>query len=153
MTPVTSPAGIREGLVTNLVGVGLVVVVGAAVAAAGAGLGLAVAGPPQALGAALGAGLMTAFYVVGTVTVSLVTAYAPRASLLVALLTYVLQVAALALVLSEVQESTSAGGTVDVAWVGGGVVVATVVWLVLLVVRALRSVPGGDRVSRGRVGR
>lgn len=127
---------------SNLVGAGLVVAVGAGVALGGALLGLGVAGRPQALGAVLGAGLMTAFYLFGTVTVSLVAAYAPRASLLVALLTYVLQVGALALVLARVQAATStgsAGATPDVAWTGGAVVVATVAWLVLLVVRALRS--------------
>ena len=137
--------GVRDGLTTNLVGAGLVVAVGVVVAGAGALLGLLVAGRPQVLGAVLGAGLVTAFYLFGTVTVSLVAAYAPRASLLVALLTYVLQVGALALVLAEVQaavdESPAAGSSLDVAWVGGAVVVATVVWLVLLVVRALRSVP------------
>lgn len=145
--------GVRAGLTDGLVGAGLAVVVGAVVAAAGAGLGLAVGGRPQASGAVLGAGLMTAFYLVGTVTVALVTAYAPRASLLVALLTYVLQVAALALVLAEVQSSAGAGTTLDVAWVGGAVVVATVVWLVLLVVRALRGVPRTGPVSGAGVGR
>ena len=140
-------AGVRAGLADGLVGAALAVVVGGVVAAAGAGLGLAVGAGLQALGAVVGAGLMTAFYLVGTVTVALVTAYAPRASLLVALLTYVLQVAALALVLAEVQSSAGAGRVLDVAWVGGAVVVATVVWLVLLVVRALRSVPRADRVS------
>ena len=145
-------AGVRQGLADGLVGAGLAVVVGAAVAGAGAVLGLAVAGRPQALGATLGAGLMTAFYLVGTVTVALVTAYAPRASLLVALLTYVLQVAALALVLAEVQASAEADASVDVTWVGGAVVVATVLWLLLLVVRALRSVPRADRVSGAGAG-
>ena len=132
---------VRDGLAVNLRGAGLVLAVGVAVATAGAGLGLAVAGRPEALGAVLGAGLMTGFYLFGTVTVALVAAYAPRASLLVALLTYVVQVGALALVLAEVQASAAAGSTLDVAWVGGTVVVATVVWLVLLVVRALRGVP------------
>jgi ATP synthase protein I len=150
---VTAQHGVREGLADGLVGAGLAVVVGAGVAAAGAALGHATAGPPQALGAVLGAGLMTAFYLVGTVTISLVTAYAPRASLLVALLTYVLQVAALALVLAEVQASPATGTTLDVAWTGGAVVVATVVWLVLLVVRALRSTPRPDRVSGAGAGR
>ncbi len=133
--------GVRDGLVSNLVGAGLVVAVGAAVAAGGVLLALATAGRPQALGAVLGAGLMSAFYLFGTVTVSLVAAYAPRASLLVALLTYVLQVGALALVLAEVQASPASGSTLDVAWTGGAVVVATVAWLVLLVVRAVRSTP------------
>ena len=145
-------AGVRAGLADGLVGAGLAVVVGAVVAGAGAGLGLAVGGRPQALGAVLGAGLMTAFYLVGTVTVALVTAYAPRASLLVALLTYVLQVAALALVLARVQSTAAAGASLDVAWVGGAVVVATVVWLVLLVVRALRAAPRADHVSGPGVG-
>jgi ATP synthase protein I len=149
-------AEVRDGLVTNLVGAGLAVAVGAVVAAGGGLLGLGVAGRPQALGAVLGAGLMTAFYLFGTVTVSLVAAYAPRASLLVALLTYVLQVGALALVLARVQASASAGATVDVGWVGGAVVVATVAWLVLLLVRAVRSTPSPGRdprpVSRDGVG-
>ncbi len=165
MSPVTTarPPGaaaeVREGLASNLVGSALVVAVGAAVALGGALLGLGVAGRPQALGAVLGAGLMTAFYLFGTVTVSLVTAYAPRASLLVALLTYVLQVGALALVLARVQAASStgsAGARPDVAWTGGAVVVATVAWLVLLVVRALRStprpVPESAQVSEEGVG-
>jgi ATP synthase protein I len=135
------PVPDRDGLVVNLVGVGLLVAVGFGVAAAGAALGLALGGRPQALGAVLGAALMTGFYLFGTVTVSLVAAFAPRASLLVALLTYVLQVGALALVLAEVQASAAARSTLDVAWTGGAVVVATVVWLLLLVVRAVRNVP------------
>jgi hypothetical protein len=57
------------------------------------------------------------------------------------MLTYVLQVGALALVLAEVQASAGNGSGLDVAWAGGAVIVATVVWLLLLVVRALRSVP------------
>jgi ATP synthase protein I len=139
--PVSGPTTVQEGLAANLGGVALLVVVGLVVAAAGAGLGLLVGGGPQALGAVLGAALTTGFYVFGTVTVSLVAAYAPRASLLVAMLTYLLQVAALALVLAAVQESPAAGSTVDVAWTGGTVVVSTVLWLVVLVTRALRSVP------------
>jgi ATP synthase protein I len=146
--PPRAGPGVREGLASNLVGAGLVLAVGAAVALGGALLGLAVAGRPQALGAVLGAGLVASCSFFGTVTVSLVTAYAPRASLLVALLTYVLQVGALALVLARVQRSTSSGSTLDVAWTGGAVVVATVAWLVLLVVRALRSTPDPLPASR-----
>jgi ATP synthase protein I len=131
--------GVRDGLVSNLVGAALVLAVGATVAGGGAVLGLLLDGRPQALGAVLGAGLMTGFYLFGTVTISLVAAYAPRASLLVALLTYVVQVGALALVLARVQRSSGARGSIDVAWTGGAVVVATVAWLVVLVVRAVRG--------------
>ncbi len=134
-------AGVAEGLAVNLVGSGLVVAVGAAVAGGGALLALGVAGRPQALGALLGAALVTGFYLFGSLTVSLVAAYAPRASLLVALLTYTLQVGALALVLARVQGSGALQARVDVQWVGGAVVVATVAWLVLLVVMAVRTVP------------
>jgi ATP synthase protein I len=130
---------VRDGLVSNLVGAALVVAVGATFAGGGAVLGLLLDGRPQALGAVLGAGLMTGFYLFGTVTISLVAAYAPRASLLVALLTYVVQVGALALVLARVQRSSGARGSIDVAWTGGAVVVATVAWLVVLVVRAVRG--------------
>ena len=133
--------GVREGLTANLVGAALLLAVGAAVAASGALLGMGVAGRPQALGAVLGAGLVTGCCAFGAVTVSLVTAYAPRASLLVALLTYTLQVGALALVLAGVQGSSALRSSVDVAWTGGAVVTTTVVWLAVLVVTALRGVP------------
>ena len=144
-----SDAGVRDGLEGSLVGAGLLVVVGLVVAGAGAALGAAVGGRPQVLGAVLGSGLVTVCCLFGAVTVSLVAAYAPRASLLVALLTYLLQVGVLALVLARVQahvqdrqRAASAGEPVlDPQWVGGAVVVATVVWVVLLVVRALRSDP------------
>ena len=139
--------GVQEGLTVNLVGAGSVVAVGAAAAAAGAALGAVVAERPQVLGAVLGAGLVTGFYAFGAVTVALVAAYAPRASLLVALLTYVLQVGALALVLARVQAAAATGSTLDVTWTGGAVVVATVAWLVLLVVRALRTPLGPDAAS------
>jgi len=139
---------VREGLAVNLVGSALVLAVGTAVAAAGGLLGLAVAGRPQALGAVLGAGVMTGFYLFGTVTVALVTAYAPRASLLVALLTYTLQVGALALLLAAVQASEP-GLPVDVRWAGAAVVASTVVWLLVIVVRAVRTVPP---LSEPRVG-
>ena len=144
-----SGPGIAEGLSVNLVGSGLVVAVGAAVAGAGVLLALGVAGRPQAVGALLGAGLVTGFYLFGSLTVSLVAAYAPRASLLVALLTYTLQVGALALVLARVQRSGALGVSIDAQWVGGSVVVATVAWLTVLVVRTVRTVP---RTSDGRVG-
>ncbi len=142
--------GVTEGLTVNLVGSGLVVAVGAAVAGAGVLLALGVAGRPQAVGALFGAGLVTGFYLFGSLTVSLVAAYAPRASLLVALLTYTLQVGALALVLVRVQRSGTLGVSIDAQWVGGSVVVATVAWLVVLLVRAVRTVPQAPASSPGR---
>ena len=148
--------GVAEGLSVNLVGSGLVVAVSAAVAGAGVLLALGVAGRPQAVGALFGAGLVAGFYLFGSLTVSLVAAYAPRASLLVALLTYVLQVGALALVLARVQRSGALGVSIDAQWVGGAVVVATVAWLVVLVVRTVRTVPRtsgrSDATSDGRLG-
>jgi ATP synthase protein I len=153
-SPERSPAtSVRDGLTANLVGVGLVVVVGMSVAALGGALGLAVGGRPQALGAVVGAGVTAGVSAFGTLTISVVAAYAPRASLLVALLTYALQVAVLALVLAAVQDSPVARSTLDVAWVGTAVVVTTVLWLVLLVVRALRSVPARPGESQRSVRR
>ena len=146
------PPAVRGRPGADLVGAGLLLAVGAVVAVAGAVLGAGVGGRPQVLGAVLGAGLVTGCCLFGSVTVALVAAHAPRASLLVALLTYVLQVGVLALVLARVQahvEASGAGGpVVDPQWVGAAVVVATVGWVVLLVVRALRS----DAVSGHGVG-
>lgn len=115
-----------------------------------------VTGEAGAAGASIGWVLATSALLVGTVTVHGVTRAAPAASLLVALLTYVLTVLGLALVFVALTRSGVIGDTVDAGWLGGTVIACTVVWVTVAVALALRlrqpiydlpSAPSGASVA------
>jgi ATP synthase protein I len=112
----------------------------AATVAAGGVLALAAAlaeGRAALAGVALGTLLVCGFFLFGALNTALAAAYAPRASMLVALLTYVVQVVALGLVLAAVARSGLSERELDVRWLGGTVIVGTLVWTGALVVRTL----------------
>jgi ATP synthase protein I len=128
-------------LVTSFVGV-LTTVVGALVS-----------GASGAAGAAIGAGMVVVFFGVGALVVNAVAAVSPPASLLVALLTYVLQVVLVGVVLAALDRSGVLDGGVDRGWAAGSVIAATLVWLVTHIISVTRSrIPLYDlpeRVSEG----
>lgn len=95
-------------------------------------------GTSASYGAALGTLLVVAVFGFGTFTVNAVATLVPSASLLVALLTYTLQLVALALVLAMLAGSDLLGGTVDRGWVGGTVIVCTLGWMAAQVVLSTR---------------
>src|SRR5687767_4825174 len=86
-------------------GVGRALVVTLLVAVTASGLALLVAGRPQLVGALAGTAMVAGFFVFGMVNAALAAAFAPRVALVVALLTYTLQVVALGLVLVAVSRS------------------------------------------------
>jgi ATP synthase protein I len=113
---------------------GLVVLLGAALAAVGVGilvvaLGAALGGRSGALGAAIGAGLVITVLALGSFVVHVVAAAMPSASLLVALLTYALQIAVMAAVFVSLDRSGDLGPVVDREWLAGGVIAGTLVWV------------------------
>ena len=114
-----------------------------------------VSGTPAAIGAAVGAAMVLVFFGFSALVVNVVASVSPSASLLVALLTYTLQVVLVGLVFVALRRSGDLGTTVDGNWVGGVVIAATVVWLtaqVVCVVRArqpLYDLPR-DRPQQGR---
>ena len=114
---------------------------GGLAAAAVAGV---VAGRPQVLGALVGAALVCGFFLLGTLNTTLAAAYAPRASLVVALLTYLVQVVGLWLVLLGITRAGLTEGTLDARWLAGAVIVGTLAWTGALVVRAM----AGTEVQR-----
>jgi ATP synthase protein I len=115
-------AGLRGALVLTLVlGVGTVLA------------GALVSGRPAAVGAAVGVGLLVGFYLFGLVTVQVAATVAPAVSLLVALLTYTLQVVLLGLVFVALQRSGALDGPVDRRWLSGTVVIGTLLWTAALV--------------------
>ena len=118
----------RGPLVTTLV-VGLLAV------AAGALL----AGAPAALGAALGAAMVTFFFSFGALVLGVVARLAPAASLLVALLTYTLKVVLLGVVFLALTRSGALEDRIDPRWLGGTVIACTLVWLTAQVVASTRA--------------
>jgi hypothetical protein len=140
--PVLMPPEVRTaGLATLLAG-GLVIVLAALVA-----------GAPGAAGAAIGAAAVVVFFCFGALTVNAVSTVAPGASLLVALLTYTLQVVLLFVVFAALAASPAVGASVDQHWVAGAVILGTLVWVVGQIVAATRSrLPVYDLPDAGPVG-
>lgn len=119
------------------------VLLGAALAAFVAGLLLALlggvtSGTAAAFGAVAGTLLVVSVLAAGALTVGLVAGLLPTASLLVALLTYTLQVLLLGLAFVALSGSGLLEGTLDRRWLAAGVVAGTLVWLVGQVVLTTR---------------
>ena len=132
----------------------------AVLALASATLAALTGGTPQVLGALVGAVLVGAFFVFGALSTALAAAYAPATSLMVALLTYTLQVALLGVVFVAIRRSGLVPETLDDRWIGGVVIVGTLVWIGTLLTAAVRErhpvwdvpLPGGtDVTDRGEV--
>ena len=106
---------------------------------AGAALGAVLVGSSAALGAATGFGLALVFFGTGALAVNAVATISPGASLLVALLTYTLEVALMGVAFAALERSGALESAVDRTWAGVAVIVATLVWLVTHVLSATRS--------------
>jgi len=68
-----------------------------------------------------------------------VAALAPAASLMVALLTYTLQVVLVGAVFVGLRRSGLLEQAIDPRWLGGTVIAATLIWLTVQVVASLRT--------------
>lgn len=114
-------------LVTLVLGLGAVVA------------GLVVAGPPAAAGAAVGFGMVLVFFGTGAAVVNAVATISPLASLMVAVLTYTLEVVLVALVFTALDGSGALDGAVDRTWAGVAVIAGTLGWSVSHIISATRS--------------
>lgn len=103
-----------------------------------AGIGALVAGSSAAYGALVGTALVVLVFAGGSFAVNEVARIMPAASLLVALLTYTLQVVAMALVFAALSRSGALDEALDRAWLGGAVIAGTAGWILLQVVLATR---------------
>jgi ATP synthase protein I len=135
--PQTTSPGPRPGVAGPLVRRALVttVVLGAVLA----GVGAIAAGTPAALGAAIGTAMVCAFFAVGALVLDVVAGLAPAASLLVALLTYTLNVVLVAVFFVTMKQSGLLDHDVDARWLAGGVIAATLAWLAAQVVATMRA--------------
>jgi hypothetical protein len=110
-------------------------------------------GRPAVVGAASGGVLTLVVFALGVASVGAVARLLPAASLLVALLTYALQLLVLALVVAAIQRAGVGAETLSRGWFAAGVIAVTMLWLVGQVVAATRQriplydAPGGTSAS------
>lgn len=135
--PRTPRTGQRPGVAGRAVAVAALatIVVGAVLAVAGA----LTTGTPAAAGAGVGLLMVLVFFGLGAVVLDTVAGIAPSLSLLVALLTYTLQVVLVGLVFVGLSRSGLLGSELDADWLGGTVIAGTLTWLAAQVVTTLRT--------------
>jgi len=120
------------------------VLVGAAVAALAVGLlftlvaGL-ISGPTAALSAAVSTGLVVVVIGFGVFVLNTVASIMPSATVLVALVTYALQLVVLAAVALSLIRNGVLDETLDRRWFGGGVALTTAAWMVAQIVAATKA--------------
>jgi ATP synthase protein I len=98
----------------------------------------ALSGTTGAAGAAIGATMVCLVFALGAVVLGFVALIAPAASLLVALLTYTLQVVLVGMVYVALSSSGTLGGSVDARWLSGAVIACTLTWTVTQVIVSTR---------------
>lgn len=107
----------------------------AVLALAGAGT----SGGPAALGAVVGGVMVLVFFGFGAGFVGLAARWAPQSALLVALLTYTLQVVFVALVFVALRESGVLEDDLSPEWLAAALIVGTFAWMAGQVVATLRT--------------
>ena len=119
-------------------------VVGAALGAVLVGvvvviLGFTLSGPAAGWGATIGAAMAAGIFLFGTVIVHAIAQVMPAASLIVALLTYTLQLLMLIVAFVVLDRSGLVGHELSAEWLVGGVIGVTLAWTagqILLFTRA-----------------
>jgi ATP synthase protein I len=91
------------------------------------------------LAVAIGIAMVCGFFATGAVVLDTVASLAPATSLLVALLTYTLQVVLVGLVFVALNRSGLLEDAVDARWLGATVIAGTFGWLAAQVVASMRT--------------
>lgn len=102
-------------------------------------VGAMAAGSSAAYGALVGAAVALVVFSVGSFSVDLVARVMPSMSLMVALLTYTLQVVVMALVFVALSGSGLLDDALDRGWLAAGVIAVTLVWLLAQVTLTTRA--------------
>ncbi len=109
------------------------------VGALSSALGALLSGSAAASGALIGTLMVGFFFTFGAVVLGAVAKIAPATSLLIALLTYTLKVVLIGLVFVGLSASGALESAIDARWLGGTVIVCTLVWLTTQIVVTMRS--------------
>lgn len=134
MTTESKP-GTRTGLspLLGAVGAGAVAVLVLVVAAS------VTDGRAAVVGAASGGVLTLVVFALGIAVVGAVARLMPSASMLVALMTYALQILVLALCVAAIERADVGAETLSRGWFAGGVIAVTLLWMVGQLVTATRQ--------------
>lgn len=112
-------------------------------------LGAIVTGSTGAAGAAAGGVAALLVFLLGSLLVNAVAGVVPGLSLVFALSTYTLQVLVLGLFFSVLDQRDLVGEPLHAGWLGGAIIVVTVVWLGVQVLLSTRArIPVYDLPSR-----
>ena len=125
----------RPGVTVLLVAAATAVVVGLAMTVVAA----LVSGSVAALSVAAGVGLVVSVVSFGAFTLNTVATVMPGATVLVALVTYALQLVVMAAVILTLARSGLFEETLDRRWLGGGVAMATLAWMIAQIVSATKA--------------
>jgi ATP synthase protein I len=98
-----------------------------------------VSGPSAAAGAVIGTGLVAGVFAFGAVVLGVVALVSPATSLLVALLTYTLQVVVVGLVYVGLSSGGALDGPIDPRWLSAAVIVSTLAWTTAQIVVTVRA--------------
>ena len=120
---------------TGIAPAALVTLLLTAVGATVAGL---TGGSEAAYGVLVGAAAVVAVFSLGMALTHAAAALSPALSLLVALLTYLLQLVLLVVVLTSLERSGLLGPTLHRGWIGGTIIVGTLVWSAALIRSSVR---------------
>lgn len=135
----------RDSGVAVLVGAALTTLV---VGLLGILLGGLTGGRQAAYGALAGASIAFVIFSLGAFVVNAVAGLVPAAALLVALLTYTLQVLLLAFVFVALSDSGLLDETLDAHWLAGMIIAGTFVWTgAQLLLTTRRRIPAYDLVQ------
>lgn len=132
----TTPVHPRERTGRVLLGAALWLVATAAVLTTVAALS---EGQRAVYGALLGTGLVLVVFSFGATVVGATAKVVPNAALLVALLTYTLQLLVLLLVFIAFRDSADAQREISETWLGVGIMTATLAWIVGHLVVTVRT--------------
>lgn len=113
------------------------IVVTVVLTAIGASVAGVLRGAPQTWGVLVGTALVVGFFTAGAFADGLAATLAPATSLVVALMTYLLQVLVLAAVFVLLVGTGIVPDRIDPLWLGGTILVGTLLWTAALVRTAL----------------
>ena len=89
--------------------------------------------------AALGGGLVIAFFAFGALNVGFAARIVPSTALLVAMLTYFIQIVLIALVFTGLRRSDAFDSTLTEGWLAAGLITGTLTWMTAQVITTLRT--------------
>lgn len=135
MNTTATPRVTRTGSASALLGAGLAV---AGIGVVATVVGALVSGSAAAYGVLVGTLMVVAVLGLGSMAVNVIAGAMPSAALIVALLTYTLQVVLMGLLFVVLAESGALDAALDAEWLAGTVIVGTLLWLAVQIVLTAR---------------